>query len=51
MKYRVLDDITYYEPSKSGNKPKTAHAGDVVELSEKDAAALVKRGSVVPLQE
>ncbi len=48
MPFRVLDDIAFEIPSGS-SKPAigTASKGDVVELTEKDAAALLKRGAVV----
>jgi hypothetical protein len=50
VRYRVLDDIVY-EKSRDGNGQAviaTAAPGDVVELNEKDASALARRGAVEP---
>lgn len=50
MRYRVLDDIAYEKSRDGDGKPvfATAGVGEVVELTEKDAAALKKRGAIEP---
>jgi hypothetical protein len=58
MRYRVLDDIAFYAPpaGESGLVGKsnvrsilTATVGDVVELADKDASALLSRGAILRL--
>lgn len=53
MKYEVLDDIVYEAGRHDGGQPKAAQAteGDVVELTEKDAKALLARGAIRPATE
>lgn len=53
MKYRVFDDIAYEASVPGKDKPeiRSAREGDVVELTAKDAAALLKRGAVKPEKE
>jgi hypothetical protein len=60
VKYEVLDDIAFERVAPDDgnavlgalpNRHATATAGDVVELTEKDASALLKRGAVKALPE
>lgn len=53
MKFEVLDDIAYEAKRDELGRPifATATVGDVVELNEKDSAALLRRGAVKPKEE
>lgn len=50
MKYEVLDDIVYETGHTPAGQLEVAQAtvGDVVELTDKDAKALLTRGAVRP---
>lgn len=53
MKYEVLDDIAYEAGRDDAGhlEVKQATVGDVVELTDKDAKALLTRGAVRPAAE
>ena len=53
MKYRTLDDVAYEIARDESGQPvfRTAVAGEVIEINDKDAATLRQRGAIEPVTE